>query len=59
LLQAFGEGALPAVLVNNEVLVHGRYPHREELVAALARGDAPTTDKTGAGGCCASGSGCC
>jgi hypothetical protein len=39
LLQAFGDGALPAVLVNGAVLAHGRYPGREELVAALA----PTT----------------
>ena len=37
LLQAFGEQALPAALVNGEVLVHGRYPTRDELVAALAR----------------------
>lgn len=37
LLQAFGDQALPTALVNGEVLVHGRYPTRDELVAALAR----------------------
>jgi hypothetical protein len=36
LLQAHGEGALPAVLVNDAVLAYGRYPTREEIVAALA-----------------------
>lgn len=36
LLQAVGEGALPATLVNDAVLAHGRYPSREEIVAALA-----------------------
>lgn len=60
LLQAFGDGALPAVLVNGEVLVHGRYPNREELVASLSRSQtALSTEKPAAGGCCAPGSGCC
>jgi Arsenical resistance operon protein ArsD len=59
LLQAFGDGALPAVLVNGGVLVHGRYPTREELVAALARDAAAPTGEAGASGCCAPGSGCC
>ncbi len=36
LMQAFGDQALPAVLVNGEVLCHGRYPSRDELLAALA-----------------------
>jgi hypothetical protein len=41
LLQAFGDQALPAVLVNGAVLAHGRYPGREELVGALTP-SAPT-----------------
>lgn len=60
LLQAFGDKALPATLVNGEVLAHGRYPTRGELVAALApatsqESSAPTSD----GARCAPGSGCC
>ena len=60
LLQAFGERALPATLVDGAVLVHGRYPTRDELVAALALGPSqsgvePTTDGAG----CEPGSGCC
>ncbi|MCC6243956.1 MAG: arsenite efflux transporter metallochaperone ArsD [Gemmatimonadaceae bacterium] len=35
LLQTFGDGALPAVLVNDTVLCHGRYPTRDELLAVL------------------------
>jgi len=57
LLQAFGEAALPATLVNGRILVHGRYPVREELVAALLGAAAP--NPAGDSGCCAPGSGCC
>ncbi len=35
LMQAFGDGALPAVLVNGVVAFHGAYPSRQELVGAL------------------------
>jgi hypothetical protein len=35
LLQTVGDGALPATLVNGQLLVHGRYPSREEIVQAL------------------------
>lgn len=41
LMQAFGDAALPAVLVNGTVLAHGRYPSRDEVVAALATGAQP------------------
>jgi len=73
LMQAFGDGALPAVLLNGEVHCHGRYPSREELVEAVkgAKGsggsgvapeapDAPaaTGEATG-GSCCGPNSGCC
>ena len=50
LLQAFGDGGLPATLVNGDVLAYGRYPTRAELVAALT---------TATDDCCAPGSGCC
>lgn len=64
LMQAFGEGALPAVLVDGEVAAHGRYPSREELVEAV-RGsrveqkDAEATEASGSSSCCGSNSGCC
>ena len=35
LMQAFGDGGLPATLVNGAVLTHGRYPTRDELLVAL------------------------
>ncbi len=65
LMQAFGDGALPAVLVDGEVAAHGRYPSREELVEA-ARGSG--IERKGAEGpeasgssssCCGPDSGCC
>jgi hypothetical protein len=60
LMQAFGEGALPAVLVNDTVLVYGRYPTRDELVAALTRPTGKLTqDSATADSCCTPGSGCC
>ena len=61
LMQAFGDKALPATLVNGEVLMFGRYPTRDELETALSAEADPrdeSTDDTG-GGCCAPGSGCC
>ncbi|MGH9886471.1 MAG: arsenite efflux transporter metallochaperone ArsD [bacterium] len=57
LMQAFGDGALPAVLVNGEVLCYGRYPTRAELIAALTprSSSAPATTSS----CCTPGSDCC
>lgn len=68
LMAAFGDGALPAVLVNDTVLVHGRYPTRDEIVGAL--GGSPGNASTPASGRrsmavlgeapgCEPGSGCC
>jgi hypothetical protein len=56
LMQAFGDRALPATLVNGEVLTFGKYPTRDELTQALAQSPtaAPATDS-----CCTPGSGCC
>ena len=61
LIQAFGDNALPATLVNGEVLVYGRYPSREEIVAALSANASPQSETSGAGdgGCgCGPGSTC-
>jgi hypothetical protein len=58
LLGALGSTALPVTLVNGDVLVHGRYPSRDELTNALAgRDSTPTVDVSS--GCCSPGSGCC
>jgi arsenite methyltransferase len=58
LMAAFGEQALPALLVDGGIVLHGRYPSREELAGFLAAKseavDAPTTS-----GDCSGGSGCC
>ncbi len=36
LMQAFGEQALPALLVDGEIALHGRYPTRDELAGLIA-----------------------
>jgi hypothetical protein len=63
LMQAFGNGALPAVLVNDAVLVYGRYPTRDELVAALTLHAGKATQSSqgdaAADSCCPPDSGCC
>lgn len=61
LMQAFDEKALPATLVNGEVLEHGHYPSRDSLIAALrpAIDRGPDTSSSVDNGCCAPGSGCC
>ena len=55
LLQAFGDKALPVTLVNGDVLAHGHYPSRDELLKAVS--EAPTTESNSSQ--CEPGSGCC
>ena len=61
LMQAFDDKALPATVVNGEVLAHGRYPTRDELVASLGSSidQASEASRDQATACCAPGSGCC
>lgn len=65
LMQAFGEKALPAVVVNGEVHSHGGYPNRDELVEAVKSAknaeNIEASDKSNDSSCCGSdsGSGCC
>jgi hypothetical protein len=61
LMAAFGDSALPATLVNGSILIHGRYPTREELLIALAQKDGAQSESAPAdtSGCCTPGSGCC
>ncbi len=35
LMQAFGENALPVLIIDGEIRIHGRYPSRDEFAAAL------------------------
>lgn len=62
LMQAFGDDALPAVLVGGEVHSHGKYPSRDELADAVkvardSSGKAEASES--GGGCCGADSGCC
>ena len=59
LMQAFGEKALPVLVIDGEILTHGRYPTRGELASFLAPGPEPAAaEKTSSGCGCAPGSGC-
>ncbi len=59
LLAAFGDGALPAVLVGENVLTYGRYPSREELIEVIGATNEPAVAPEAAAGGCTPGSGCC
>ena len=59
LLAAFGDGALPAVLVGDTVLTYGRYPSRAELAEVIEATDELVAAPDAATGGCAPGSGCC
>ena len=59
LLQAYGDRALPATLVKGEVLMHGRYPSRSELLEALAGSPASESGQPAKSSGCTPGSGCC
>jgi hypothetical protein len=65
LMQAFGDGALPAVLVNGEVAAYGRYPSREEMLEAAKGsvgggvGAGQTDEQAPRSSGCEPGSGCC
>ncbi len=43
LMAAFGEPALPVLVIDGEIRAHGRYPTRDELAALLA--DRPTATR--------------
>lgn len=64
LMQAFGEPALPVLVVDGDIVIHGRYPSRDDL-AGLVSGSKPAeAEATGAelpqtSGGCAPNSGCC
>jgi Arsenical resistance operon protein ArsD/Pyridine nucleotide-disulphide oxidoreductase len=61
LMQAFGEKALPVLVIDGEIRAHGSYPTRDQLAALLAYEEpaaaAPAAAKSSGCGC-APGSGC-
>ena len=60
LMVAFGEQALPALLVDGEIVLHGRYPTREELAGLLATKSEPVVElSVSASGDCGCASGAC
>jgi arsenite methyltransferase len=60
LMAAFGEAALPALLVDGEIAVHGRYPSRDELAGLLgAPAVEPLDLPVSADGCGCGPGGCC
>ncbi len=57
LMQALGDQALPVLVIDGEIRIHGRYPTREDLDAALRSSDpAPPPSSASCG--CSPGSGC-
>lgn len=63
LLQREGDGCLPLVFVNGDVVSQGAYPRREELAQLAGLQPAASTSKPkirlSTSGGCAPGSGCC
>ena len=51
LMAAFGEGALPALVIDGEIAIHGRYPSRDELADLLAVKAEPVELPVSSGGC--------
>lgn len=59
LMQAFGEAALPVLIVDGEIAIHGRYPSRDHLAGLLAvTAEAPADEPKSSGGCGCGPSGC-
>jgi arsenite methyltransferase len=58
LMAAFGDAALPALVVDGEIAVHGRYPSRAELAGFLG-GEAQPLEMVGGDACGCEPGGCC
>jgi arsenite methyltransferase len=59
LMQAFGEGALPVLVVDGDIAIHGRYPSRDELAGVLAVKAEPIVELPQSSGGCGCGPGGC
>ncbi len=60
LMQAFGEKALPVLVIDGEIAAHGHYPSRDELASLLADSPAaaPVAAEKSSGCGCSPGSSC-
>jgi len=59
LMAAFGEAALPTLLLDGDIAIHGRYPSREELATLLGATDEPVLELPESSGGCGCGPGGC
>jgi hypothetical protein len=60
LMAAFGESALPVLVLDGDIAVHGRYPSREELAGLLdSTASRPIELASSADGCGCEPDGCC
>lgn len=59
LLREKGEDILPVVMVNDEVVMTGRYPSNEEFYEILFLSDDAKEDTNSDGESCCCGNGCC
>jgi arsenite methyltransferase len=59
LMAAFGEQALPALVIDGEIKMHGRYATRDELASLLRAPSEPVGPVVRSGGCSCGAGGCC
>ncbi len=57
LMQAFGEEALPVLVIDGDIAMHGHYPSRGDL-AGLLQADPSAAEPKSSGGCGCGPSGC-
>ena len=59
LIAAFGEQALPVLVVDGDIVMHGQYPSRKELAGLMANTDGPAAESAkSARGCGCGPEGC-
>jgi len=59
LMQAFGDAALPVLVVDGDIALHGHYPTREDLTGLLSGSAQSAAEQPdGSGGCGCGPSGC-
>jgi hypothetical protein len=51
LMAAFGEAALPVLVVDGKIAIHGHYPSREELAGLLSAEGVELPQSSGGCGC--------
>jgi SAM-dependent methyltransferase len=59
LMTAFGDAALPVLVVDGDIAIHGRYPSREELAGVLTVKATPIVELPQSSGGCGCGPGGC